>query len=297
MPTLPYTILDVFTDQPYRGNPLAVVEQASDLTAEQMQAITHEFNLSETIFVMPPQDPAHTARVQIFCPGGELPFAGHPTIGCALHLAHKHGLTHVALEENAGLVPVTIIDDLAEFRAPVIPTATGATPPHKMVAAALGLNVDEIGPDTPATHSGGPAFLFVCVTNPDALSRARPHEPHWSALMDMAGDNVDSAWIYTGTLPQIHARMFSPTGGIPEDPATGSASAIFANQLHSQHPLSDGTHRLSITQGADMGRPSQIGLRIRVDAGLLSAVHVSGKAVEVARGTITPPSRRIMPTL
>ena len=287
---LRFHVYDVFTDTPFTGNPLAIVEGADDLTTAQMQTIARQFNLSETIFVQTPDNPAHTAKVRIFFPTAEIPFAGHPTIGCALHLAGETGM-HVTLEEQAGLVPVTITRDgtgaLAEFTAPKLPVRHADTPPHAMLAEALGLAPHDIGPHHPGAWEGGPAFLYVPVTSLDALAAARPHEPAWSELMRAA--HVDSAYLYTATETGYRARMFSPTAGIPEDPATGSASAILSAQLLANGGLPDGTTTIALQQGVEMGRPSDIRLAADVARGTLTAIRVAGRAVPIASGRVRVP--------
>ena len=207
-----------------------------------MQTICREFNLSETIFVMKPEDPANTARVRIFFPGGEMAFAGHPTVGCAVLLAemkYKPGCsfeTVIRLEEKAGLVPVKVsrIGDVprAQFTAPVVPFhADVPLPAIAEAARALDLSPGDIGFDGHdlASLEGGPRFFYVPVNTRAALEKSRVIEPHWSALIRPMG-GVDAAYLYTrggdGPNASFRARMFAPTGGIPEDPATGSATAL-----------------------------------------------------------------------
>ena len=192
---LTFHTLDVFTNRRFGGNPLAVVLDADHLSTEQMQTITREFNLSETIFVMKPENPANTARVRIFFPGGEMPFAGHPTVGCAVLLAemkYKAGCsfeTEIRLEENAGLVPVKVsrIGDhpRAQFTAPVVPFAvdiplpavdTRGEGPCRWSLQTLALKATVIG-----VHQGGPRFFHVPVKSREALARCVVAEPHWSA--------------------------------------------------------------------------------------------------------------------
>jgi trans-2,3-dihydro-3-hydroxyanthranilate isomerase len=298
---LRYELWDVFTETPYAGNPLAIVHGADGLSTAQMQTLAREFNLSETIFVMAPRDTAHTARVRIFFPTAEIPFAGHPTIGCAICLS---GLAapgaetqrKLVLEEEAGLVPVTVTRRdgrvRAEFSAPVLPHAAPGSAGRAACAAALGLDSAAIGcagHAEPAVWQGGPRFLYVPVTDLAALAAARPCEPQWSALMAAAG--VDSAWCYTPDAGGYRARMFSPTAGIPEDPATGSASAIFAAELNARGLLAEGETRVAIAQGVEMGRPSQIAVTAVVRRGALSEVRVAGAAVRLAEGQIAPPAR------
>lgn len=286
MLTLDFTTYDVFTQRPFSGNPLAIVEGADDLSTAQMQTIAREFNLSETIFVQTADDTANTAKVRIFFPTAEIPFAGHPTIGCALHLAKKRGLDHVVLEEVAGLVPVTITNATAQFTAPIVPFDCNITVDPELAASALGLTTTQIGPHTAGVHEGGPRFLYMPVVNEAALQQARPLQPAWDQLMQAC--KVDSAYLYT---PSFNARMFSPTAGIPEDPATGSASAILASQLLQNGALdNDGTTKLQLTQGVSMGRPSEIYFEAVVASGVLSAVRIAGSAVPISQGQITVPS-------
>jgi trans-2,3-dihydro-3-hydroxyanthranilate isomerase len=300
---LEFHTLDVFTDTPYTGNPLAVVLGAEALSDRQMQAIAREFNLSETIFVMPPDDPAHSAKVRIFFPTAEIPFAGHPTLGCAVHLACKaHAADEddfdmlITLEEVAGLVPVAVQRRAGkvtgEFVAPVLPHALpgyeGAALRPELIAAALDLAPGELGftSHRPGIWQGGPAFLYLPLANRAALARARPIEPHWSALMEAAG--VNAAYLYAQESPDsFHARMFAPGDGIPEDPATGSASAILAAQLRAAGVLTAPEMRFTLHQGIEMGRASRISLTVEQDAAGLRVVRVAGAAVPISQGFIT----------
>ena len=299
---LPFHTMDVFTAEPFGGNPLAIVEDADGLTTAHMQTIAREFNLSETIFVQTPDDAAHTAKVRIFFPTDEIPFAGHPTIGCAIHLAKKQFAgkadfqTTITLEEVAGLVPVDVRFAAgmitAQFTAPVVPVPhAGDAPSAELAAAALGLDKADIGfgSHAPGVHIGGPAFLYIPVASLDVLSRAAVREPHWSEMI--AAARVDSAYLYTPGENGIdyQARMFSPTAGIPEDPATGSATAILAAQLLGCHALKEGTNRLSLLQGVEMGRRSELGLEIDMAGNAISAVRVSGSAAPIGSGNIRVP--------
>jgi trans-2,3-dihydro-3-hydroxyanthranilate isomerase len=303
---LKFNTLDVFTNKRFGGNPLAVVHDADALTAEQMQTIAREFNLSETIFVMKPADANNTARVRIFFPGGEMPFAGHPTLGCAILLAemkHKPGCsfeTEIRLEEVAGLVPVKIsrIGDVPHglFNAPVVPKKLADGPGKADIAAAVGILPDEIGFDghAPALIEGGPAFFFAPVSSRRVVEKARPCEPAWSTLMASLGGHeayVDAVYIYTrggdGKDASFRSRMFAPGGGIPEDPATGSATALLARQILISDKLKDGKHRFILEQGYEMKRPSDLVLEADVTQGDLVQVRVGGQAVRVSAGVIT----------
>ncbi|MEX3016307.1 PhzF family phenazine biosynthesis protein [Gymnodinialimonas hymeniacidonis] len=284
---LDFHIYDVFTDTPFTGNPLAIVEGADGLTTAQMQTIARQFNLSETIFVQTPDDPAHTAKVRIFFPTAEIPFAGHPTIGCALHLAN--GTPEVTLEEVAGLVPVTIAEGIAEFTAPKLPTARPA-PDRATTAAAMGLTEADLT-DTQIGHfEGGPSFVYAELKDLETLARAWPQEPAFSQMSQAAdGTGGLCAYVRTGH-DSAQSRMFDPPAGIMEDPATGSATAIFAAQLSATGHLSQsGTTTFHLKQGVEMGRPSALRLTIDTDQGRPSAIRVAGQAVKIAHGQIRIP--------
>lgn len=299
---LKFHTLDVFTTRPFGGNPLAVVLGADRLTTEQMQVICREFNLSETTFVMTPEDPSHTAKVRIFFPGGEMPFAGHPTLGTAALLAalkSKPGCnfeTTITLELKAGLTPVrmTRIADRVSgiFTAPIVPFhAPVALPSVADTAQALNLDPADLGFDGHgiASLEGGPRFFYVPVKSLAALEKSKVLEPHWSKLIRPM-NGVDAAYLYTrgGDSAQtaFRARMYAPTGGIPEDPATGSATALLAAQLLTAEKLGDGTHRWQLEQGYEMGRPSDLRLEADVAAGKLTAVRVGGSAVQMMSGEL-----------
>ena len=300
---LTFHTYDVFTNRRFGGNPLAIVEDADALSDAQMQTIAREFNLSETIFIRTPKDPAHTASVRIFLPTAEIPFAGHPTVGCAIHLAqkkYKPGCsfeTTITLEEVAGLVPVKVsrIGDVprAQFTAPVVPyDVPSELPTTAELAAALGLESGEIGFDNhqPALKKGGPSFFFIPVRSRQALARARPCEPHWSNALANLGTGL--AYVYTrggdAAETAFRGRAFAPTLGIPEDPATGSATAILAAQLLAAEALKDGTHRWRLEQGYEMGRPSDLWLEADVAGAKLLAVRVAGQAVQIMSGVLEP---------
>ncbi len=299
---LEFHTLDVFTDRKFGGNPLAVVLGADALSTEQMQTITKEFNLSETTFVMKPENPAHSAKVRIFYPGGEMPFAGHPTLGTAALLAemkNKPGCsfeTKILLELKAGLTPVTItrIADRIHgvFTAPVVPYHVDIELPSvEDTARALNLDVSDIGFDAHgiASLEGGPRFFYVPVNSRSALEKSKVIEPYWSKLIKPLG-GVDAAYIYArggdDKKTNFRARMYSPTGGILEDPATGSATALLAAQLLKAEHLGDGTHRWQLEQGYEMGRPSDLRLEADVAHSKLTAVRVGGSAVRMMSGVL-----------
>ncbi|MCF6305254.1 MAG: PhzF family phenazine biosynthesis protein [Rhodobacteraceae bacterium] len=288
--------LDVFTDHPFSGNPLAVVLGADGLSSSQMLNIAREFNLSETIFVQKPEGSDHTAKVRIFHPYGELPFAGHPTIGCAIllaEMAHSGDFdVTLTLEETAGLVPVNVsrkgTDISAEFTAPVIPFAFEAGEiSDEMAAAALGVTTKDIGFDKHKLNNlqGGPQFLFVPVASRAALSKAQVVNPAFQQLTNAAKHN--SVYVYCRDQSGFCARMFAPENGMPEDPATGGASALFAAQLLAAGELNEGSNVFLLKQGEDMGRPSQIGLSVDLASDKITAVKIKGAAVRISNGKIT----------
>ncbi len=302
---LEFHTLDVFTTTPYTGNPLAVVLGANGLSDDQMQAITREFNLSETVFVQKPDTPAHSAKVRIFCPACELPFAGHPTIGCAIllaELAHEGDFSvEITLEEKAGLVPVQVERragiTMAEFIAPVLPQLAGGTPPDAAEAAsALGLRAGDIGfGQHQAAHwQGGPDFLFVPIASRAALKQAKP-SASWQEMTAKA--KTQSVYIYCADGAGYAARMFAPEHGMNEDPATGSAGAILAAQLHASKALPEGSTVVALKQGEDMGRPSDITLTAVVADGKITEIRIKGAATRFNHGQITalPALTRITP--
>jgi trans-2,3-dihydro-3-hydroxyanthranilate isomerase len=296
---LPYHVLDVFTEERFGGNPLAVVLDADGLDGARMQRIAREFNLSETVFVLKPEHAAHTARVRIFTPARELPFAGHPTVGTGALLAllrapepAGRGDALIVLEEGVGIVRVGVrlrpgAAPYAEFDAPKLPTEDGTLPPADRLAAALGLIPSEIGFENhrPTRYGAGNVFAFVPVASLDAIGKARVATTHWDGALQGQG-----AFLYcrqaVHTTSSFHARMFAPDLGIPEDPATGSAAAAFAGVVHRFDALPDGAHKRVIEQGYEMGRPSTIALTVEVEYGKLAAVRIGGHAVPVAEGKI-----------
>jgi trans-2,3-dihydro-3-hydroxyanthranilate isomerase len=272
------------------------------LSTEQMQRITREFNLSETVFVFPPEDAAHTKRVRIFTPGRELPFAGHPTVGTAFLLAATgmvpltEGETQIVLEEGVGPVPVTI---RVENGAPVSAQLTAAQPPEfrddapsaEDLAALLSLDVSDIAVAElkPESVSCGVPFLIASLASRDAVSRAKLDRAVWERVLASAWASeiflFDASSVSSGN--NIRARMFAPALGIGEDPATGSAGACLAAYL-ARHLPAGSSLEWTVEQGFEMGRPSILSLSASVDHqhGQIDAVKVAGKAVLVSEGTL-----------
>ncbi len=299
---LAYRRLDVFTDRPLAGNPLAVVLDAEGLSSAQMQAIAGEFNLSETVFVLPPRDPVHAARLRIFTPAAELPFAGHPTIGAACLIAQLRAPDMIGpaplrlvLEEEIGPVVCEVFRARgalrAEFVAPRLPEIHLAAPlDSARLAAALGLAAGDIGFDghVPCIASAGVAFGFVPVSGLAALNRAAPDLAALAAALPLPRPAVALyARETSDTASHVQVRVFVPGLGVAEDPATGSAAAAFAAVARKFETPDDGEHALVIEQGFQMGRPSQIVLSLRVEQGALSEVRVGGASVIVGEGVLT----------
>lgn len=291
-----FVTADVFTEDLFGGNPLAVFPEANGLTDAEMQRIAREFNLSETTFVLPPQDPAHTCAMRIFTPGTELPFAGHPTVGTAIVLAEAGrlapGASQMVIEEKVGPVPVTLSSGRATFSIPRLPVRSAAPCAAADLARVLGLPTDAIaGAMPPAVYNAGVPFCFVALRDAAALAAIRLDHAAWSALL--AGTDAPHVFAYTladwRNGDEARARMFAPAMGIAEDPATGGAAAAFAGLLADLQQPADGTRRWIIRQGEEMGRPSRIALEGDFAGGKLVAARVGGAAVIVSRGEFLLP--------
>ncbi len=291
-----YFICDVFTEQRFGGNQLAVLPDAQNLSDWQMQQIAREFNFSETAFVLPAET-GHTRKVRIFTPTTEIPFAGHPNIGTAFVLAETGALGKeipdtVLFEERAGLVSIEIQANLGcrtsfELKAPQVLTLQ-KFPAIRVVAKALSLRENEIVVSThaPTVASVGLPFLFVEVLDLSVLSQAR---------IDMAGfDRL----LVEGAVPYVHvytpkkgstdiqARVFAPLDGVAEDPATGSANCALAALLSHYRSERDGEFSWCVFQGIELGRPSTLRIRARKENGCVVGSWVGGTCVMVSEGWI-----------
>jgi trans-2,3-dihydro-3-hydroxyanthranilate isomerase len=290
---LPFATLDVFTGKRFAGNPLAVVFDGDGLAAATMQAIAREFGHPETVFVLKPEQTGSTARVRIFTPAREMPFAGHPTVGTALVLTLRRGAgTEVNLEEKIGLVRCQVAPEgpdhgRASFMVPSLPEVSGEAASREAIAAALGLDAGDIGfaGHQPQKWSAGNSFTFVPVRNIDAVRRCRIDDAQWDAAFEGVG-----AFVFSDETEDIahdfHARMFAPRAGVREDPATGSAAAAFAGFCARGLPVGDGEHHFMIEQGYEMGRASLIELSVTMRGGALVSAAVGGPAIIVTEGTI-----------
>jgi trans-2,3-dihydro-3-hydroxyanthranilate isomerase len=301
---LRFHTLDVFTDRVFGGNPLAVFPDGRGVGGETMQRIARELNLSETVFVLPPDDPAHTRRLRIFTPAAELPFAGHPTVGTAFLLAALGEVplageeTGIVFEEGVGPVPVRIRARdgrpvFAELTAARLPERGPPPPPRGALAALLGLAEDDLldGEWAAEGVSCGVPFLFVPLRDRAALGRARVEPARWEALL--AGWWAPHLYVLAldPELPgsDVRARMFAPAMGIAEDPATGGAASALAGYLAWRSPRRDGTLRWTVEQGFEMGRPSILRVEADVRGGEVAAVRVGGASVLVAEGVMRLP--------
>ncbi|MGH8444926.1 MAG: PhzF family phenazine biosynthesis protein [Solimonas sp.] len=292
---LRFHTLDVFTTQPYGGNPLAVVFGGDTLTAAQMQRIAREFNLSETVFLLPPTRPDALHRVRIFTPGRELPFAGHPTVGTAcllaeLGLAPKGAEVSFVLEEGVGPVPVMVRrvpgePMYAELSVAKMPEY-GPPPDAAAVAAVLGLEAADLvsGDERVRAVSCGVPFILVPVRAPEQLAAIDFDAS--AARKAFGGAWASSFFIYArGYEGELRARMFAPDMGIAEDPATGSAAAALAGALGSE-AQADGTYVWVLHQGVEMGRPSVLHIAADRSGGSVTAVRVGGHSVLMSDGSL-----------
>ena len=299
-----YAVYDVFSADRLGGNPLAVVFDAQGLSDEAMQRIAGEFNLSETVFVLAADNPAHGARLRIFAPRHEMPFAGHPTVGAAVAIAERKAGDNGAdidlmnvLEEQVGPVRTvaklqTGMPSFAEFDLPRLSSCIHAEISREAVAAALGLEPHEVGFENHhiSLWNAGVPYVMVPVHDLSVAAKARCELFQWEQLAPMADGQLADAFVYcrggVSHEAHFHARMFAPMGGIPEDPATGSAVAAFSGAVHMFDELLDGHHALLIEQGVEMGRPSKIHLHLEVDGGRITHGRIGGHAVKVAEGAL-----------
>ncbi len=300
--SLPYHTADVFTTEMFGGNQLAVFPHVEKLDTALMQRIARELNLSETVFVFPPDEAKHTRKLRIFTPAEELPFAGHPTLGTAFVLAAigevelTGGRANIVFEEGVGPVPVRIEMKegkaaFCELTSALLPQFGPPPPPIADVAAALSLRPDEVRNDTlrPLGASCGVPYFFVPLRDLDTLARARVDVAAWEKSF--------STWWSPALVPLVETagpggaslrmRMFAPSFGIQEDPATGSAAAALAGYLAPNHPAGPSTLRWTVDQGVEMGRPSRLYVECDRSAGRVVAVRVGGSSVMVAEGKLT----------
>ena len=278
MRTFRYVVADVFTDTPLEGNPVAVFTDGRGLSDEELQRLARELNLSESVFVLPSEADAH-ARIRIFTPSAELPFAGHPTLGSAFVLAGPLQAPVLRLETGMGVVPVALEreQDRIVFGRMEQPLPTWeAFAEEAALFAALGVEGSEL---PVLVYENGPRFVYVGLVSEDDLVALRPD---FNALLDLAGGLV-GVDCFAGSGARWKSRMFAPGAGVVEDPATGSAAGPLAVHLARHGRIGFGDE-IEISQGAEIGRPSTLYARADGSADELERVEVGGSAVIVARG-------------
>lgn len=288
-----FVTYDVFTNRRLAGNQLAVLLDAQGLTGDDMQAITREFNLAESTFVLPPENPENTARVRIFTPGYEMPFAGHPTVGTAIALAKARNLSgELKLELKAGVFPVDVElsehGGFAEFQNPNLPDEHGKAPVAELIEKALSLPPGAIdqADHRPRRVGAGVDFIYARASL-EHVRAAKVNSAAWDAL---GLDEIVGVYLYAegGEAPDAsyHARMFAPGAGIMEDAATGSAAAGLPGQIALSQKPEDGEHHWVIEQGFEMGRPSRIMAMVSIKSAAVTSVRIGGEAIAVQNGRI-----------
>jgi len=277
-----YLVADVFTDRAYGGNPLAVLPEADGLTDAQMQAIAREFNLSETTFVTQGNGPGRF-RVRIFTPGAELPFAGHPIVGTAIVLQHLGRVAgDCVFELKVGPVRVEVGQGRATLHRDGAPEIRSTQMADEAIAAIVG-SAALAGPVFEAGY--GTPFTFIPLADRAAVAHARLNRDLWERAAPKLWGHGAYVYAVTGARDgqtHVHARMFAPDLGLGEDPATGSAAAGLAGSLAGP----EGLHRIAITQGVEMGRPSLIVATATRVAGKVHAISIGGGAVVVGEGRL-----------
>ncbi|EJB05617.1 phenazine biosynthesis protein PhzF family [Rhizobium leguminosarum bv. trifolii WSM597] len=303
MDTLSYVTVDVFTSTRFEGNPLAVIADARGLSDAAMQRIATEFNYSEVTFVLPPENPENSARVRIFTPTMEVPFAGHPNVGTAYVLGQQAEIfgqpvgEKLRFEEKAGIVEVDLKRNGARVAATAIrapqPLTVGDTIAEETIARCISLEPGAIVTTShaPVFASVGLNFAVAEVSGLEALSAARPNLAGFQAAAgrQTTSGHDFSLFVYARTSENpwhIRARMFAPLDDVPEDPATGSASAALGAYLVSLAPDADMNVRITVEQGVEMGRRSFIALDVVKSGGTVTDVVISGSCVAVMRGEI-----------
>ena len=278
-----YVVADVFTDEPLAGNQLAVFTDGRGLDDATMQRLARELNLSETVFVLPAEQ-GGDARIRIFMPTSELPFAGHPTLGTAFVLAAPLQLPVIRLETGAGIVPVELErdGDRIVFGRMEQPLPTFAEYPEKdELLGALGVSRSELPVEV---YDNGARHAYVCLPSEADVAALSPDLGRLAELPALLGSNC-----VAGSGTRWKVRMFAPAGGIAEDPASGSAAGPLAVHL-GRHGLVPFGEEIEISQGAEIGRPSKLYARATGTADKLEKVEVGGSAVIVARGEFRLPS-------
>jgi trans-2,3-dihydro-3-hydroxyanthranilate isomerase len=277
MPSFRYVIADVFTDSPLEGNGLAVFTDARDLAEEQLQPLARELNLSETVFVYPPEQGGH-AKIRIFTPATEVPFAGHPTLGTAFVLGGPLQLEEIRLETGAGVIPVRLEREGSRivfgWMTQPVPTVAPYEPVEALLAA-LGVEVSLLPVEL---YDNGLPHVYVALGSEHEVAALQPDLGALARLPAVLGVNC-----FAGSGTSWKTRMFAPAGGVPEDPATGSAAGPLACHVVRHGRVEPGT-QIEISQGAEIKRPSMLFARVDGSPEKIERVEVGGSAVIVARG-------------
>jgi trans-2,3-dihydro-3-hydroxyanthranilate isomerase len=282
MATLRYVLVDVFTDTPLAGNGLAVFTDAREIPEEMLQPLAREMNLSETVFTYTPEGDGH-ARIRIFTPTVEVPFAGHPTLGSAFVLGGPLQLHEIRLETGSGVVPVRleregprIVFGRMEQPLPTVEPYDGVDE----LLSALGVESSELPVEV---YDNGLRHVYVTLASEDAVAGLKPDLSRLGELPDVLGVNT-----IAGSGTDWKTRMFAPSGGVPEDPATGSAAGPLALHVARHGRIAFGDE-IEISQGAEIGRPSTLYARVDGSLDNVERVEVGGSAVTVARGAFRLP--------
>jgi trans-2,3-dihydro-3-hydroxyanthranilate isomerase len=283
VPTLRYVVADVFTDTPLQGNQVAVFTDGRDVETETMQALAREMNYSESVFVLPTEADADV-RIRIFTPAAEIPFAGHPTLGTAFVLGAPLQRAVIRLETGAGVVPVELEREGARIvfgrMQQPIPTVELYDDQEELLAA-LGVAESKLPIEV---YDNGLRHVYVCLGSENEVAAVRPD---FGRLAERNGAVLTTS-CFAGSGRRWKTRMFAPGGGVPEDPATGSAAGPLA--LHvARHGLVPFGEEIEISQGAEIGRPSKLYARVEGSAEQVERVEVGGSAVVVARGEFRLP--------
>jgi trans-2,3-dihydro-3-hydroxyanthranilate isomerase len=274
----PYVVVDAFTHTPLSGNPVAVFTASDDLSAGQMQRIAREMNLSESTFVLTPRQDAD-ARVRIFTPVGELPFAGHPLLGTAIALGARTDADQLRLETAMGVIPFTLQRTGGKVVAAGMRQPVPQWEPFERteeLLAALGVHASTLPVEI---YRNGPRHVLVGFESIEALSKADPDHRALSRFPDMAAN------CFAGAGTSWRNRMFSPAYGVVEDAATGSAAGPLAIHL-ARHGRAAYGQRIDITQGVEIGRPSLMGALVHGRGEQVTSVEVSGHGVLVIEGLL-----------
>jgi trans-2,3-dihydro-3-hydroxyanthranilate isomerase len=283
VPSFRYVVVDVFTVEPLKGNALAVFTDARDIPDEQLQPLAREMNFSETVFVYPPEADGH-ARVRIFTPTVELRFAGHPILGTAFVLAAPLQLGELRLEAGAGTIPVKVErDETGRIVFGRMEQPLPSVEPYEDEAellAALGVERSALPVEV---YDNGIPHVYVTLGSEEEVAALHPDLGRLAELSDVLGFNT-----IAGSGSKWKTRMFAPAGGVPEDPATGSAAGPLALHLARHGRIAFGDE-IEISQGVEINRPATLYARVQGSAEQVERVEVSGAAVTVSRGEFRLP--------